>query len=189
MPPIVDITDTSHTNIHTRFVEKQRPQNHLQADLSSARWSRPRARSPANPLVALSALLAKRRVGRPQKRPGRRKNPRRKQESRLNQLQRSALPSKTKVRGCPRCVYHKQLLTFACAVAAAKEAQRQLIRQIVPPAEDSPFVRVANLVENILQYKFEELMKSGGDALELQEAGACLHGCRACKPKALSKTT
>jgi hypothetical protein len=58
------------------------------------------------------------------------------------------------------------------AVAAAKLAQRELIRQLVPPAEDSPFVRVATLVENILQHKFGELLhKRGQEAL--QEAGEC----------------
>lgn len=45
-------------------------------------------------------------------------------------------------------------------------------------------MRVANLVENILQFKFEDLLKSGGEGLELQEAGECppfsrqFHDCR-----------
>lgn len=47
----------------------------------------------------------------------------------------------------------------------------ELIRKLVPSAEETPFIRLSLLLQNVIQHVLEE-MHAGGAAAEVVDAGA-----------------
>jgi len=93
---------------HYIITELLNQHNQLQLGLSSAPWSLQSLPSQPSRAVALSALPARRRAGLPQRRPRKSKSPKRNQRKRALHLQKSNLPSKTKVRSIQEGVNHCQ---------------------------------------------------------------------------------